>query len=261
MADLEGSPTRVFRFFAWVLALSVPFYVWGVVWPVRGLPFGLPATVVMIVVPATVATVSVYRDQGAAAAAALWKRVGDLRRMRTGIWLAISLVCMPAATLLVYAVMRGLGRPLPTAIAVPMAQAPLMFAAYFCGAIFEEIGWTGYATEPLQRRFGVVGAGLIIGGVWALWHVPPWSLGQGHAPLWVIGQFVATVAMRMIMGWIYAFGGRSLVLAIAFHAMINTSYSLFPNHGSHYDPVIAAAVLTAIAAMVALASRQRLAKA
>jgi membrane protease YdiL (CAAX protease family) len=46
-------------------------------------------------------------------------------------------------------------------------QAPVLFASFFLGAILEEIGWTGYATGPLQERYGVFRAGLIIGAVWA----------------------------------------------------------------------------------------------
>ena len=58
--------------------------------------------------------------------------------------------------------------------------------------------------------------------------------------------------MRVIMGWIYAYGGRSLFLAIVFHAMIDTSFSLFPNEGSHYDPLVIAAVLAIVTGMIAL---------
>jgi hypothetical protein len=43
-------------------------------------------------------------------------------------------------------------------------------------------------------------------------------------------------------------------LAIAFHAMINTSFVLFPNNGSHYDPSVVAAVLMVMAALVAVIS-------
>jgi uncharacterized protein len=68
----------------------------------------------------------------------------------------------------------------------------------------------------------------------------------------VIAQSIATVAMRVIMGWIYARGGRSLLLAILFHAMINTSYSLFPNGGSGYDPAVMAGVLSIIAGAIGL---------
>jgi hypothetical protein len=57
--------------------------------------------------------------------------------------------------------------------------------------------------------------------------------------------------MRVVMGWIYAYGGRSLFLATVFHAMINTSFTLFPNGGSHYNPSVTAAALIVMAALVA----------
>jgi membrane protease YdiL (CAAX protease family) len=161
---------------------------------------------------------------------------------------------MPAAMLISYALMRVLGLPLPAVVTVHFAETPVLFAVFFFGAIFEEIGWTGYATEPLQERYGVFAAGLMIGAVWALWHIVPWWIVLGHSLAWVAGQSLATVAMRLVMGWIYAYGGRSLCLAIAFHAMINTSFLLFPNNGSHYDPSVVAAVVMVMAALVAVIS-------
>ncbi len=241
-----------FQFFGWVLLLSIPFYVWGVFWPVHGLPFGFPAMVVMIVVPACMATILTHRERGAAAAWALWHRAGDVTRITNAWWFLVALLCMPAASLLAYVITRTLDLPLPAAVSLSLIQAPLLFATYFLGAIFEEVGWTAYATEPLQLRYGIFGAGLIIGAVWALWHAVPWWLGQGHPLSWVVGQALATIGMRVIMGWIYAYGGRSLFLAIVFHAMINTSYSLFPNAGSHYDPLVIAAVLAIVTGMIAL---------
>jgi hypothetical protein len=98
---------------------------------------------------------------------------------------------------------------------------------------------------------GVLGAGLSIGTVWAIWHIVPWWLGQGHAIWWVLGQTLATIAMRVTMVWIYARGGQSLALAILFHAMINTSYSLFPNQGSHYNPLVIAAILAMTVSVIA----------
>jgi len=58
--------------------------------------------------------------------------------------------------------------------------------------------------------------------------------------------------MRLVMGWMYAFGGRSLFLAVVFHAMINTSLRLFPNDGSHYDPPVTAAILAGMAVLMAV---------
>jgi membrane protease YdiL (CAAX protease family) len=250
----ETQPVTSLRFFGWVLLLSIPFYAWGIFWPIEALPFGLPVSVTMIIVPALVATGMTWHEQGRRAAAEMWRRVGDVRRAKSARWTLIAFLFMPAAMLFSYEIMRVLDLPLPAAVTVPFAETPVLFVAFFFGAIFEEIGWTGYATEPLQKRYGVFGAGLMIGAVWALWHIVPWWIVQGRPIAWVAGQALATVAMRLAMGWIYACGGRSLFLATVFHAMINTTFILFPNNGSHYDPSVSAAVLMAMTALLAVIS-------
>jgi uncharacterized protein len=156
---------------------------------------------------------------------------------------------MPAASIFAYAFMSFVEMPLPPLAEVSLAWVPAVFALYFFGAIFEEIGWTGYATEPLQQQFGILGAGSIIGTVWAVWHVVPWWLGQCHPLWWVASEAVLTLELRIVMGWIYAKGGRSLLLAILFHAMINTAYSLFPDGGSHYNPAVTAAAVLLLAGL------------
>jgi membrane protease YdiL (CAAX protease family) len=243
-------------FFVWVLTLSTPFYVWGVAAPVRGLPFGLPATAIMVVVPAIVATAHTWRKEGTHAALGLWRRLFDIERVSGFIWIVAALLTMPLASIAGYAVMTMLGRTLPGLTSLPLCDAPLMPALYLAGAALEELGWTGYATEPLQRRYGIPCAGAIIGSVWALWHLIPWWLGQGHALVWVASQTLATILMRIIMGYVYDRGGRSVSLAVIFHAMINVSYSLFPREGSHYDPLVLAPIL-ALVAFALFLSRSR----
>jgi CAAX protease family protein len=246
---VTDTTARPWRFLVSVLAFSIPFYVWGIFWPHRGLPFGLPATVTMVIVPAAVATVMSYQECGTPAARVLWQRIVDLRRVPNRTWLAVALFAMPLATVIAVALLR-IGRvELPAAIRIAWTQIPALLVVYCIGAMFEEIGWTGYATQPLQRRYGVLRAGLLIGAVWALWHVVPWAIGQGHTPGWVIGQSLVTILMRLSMGWIYARGGQSVFLATVFHAMGNVSYSLFPNAGSHYNPTAVAGALALIIAV------------
>jgi membrane protease YdiL (CAAX protease family) len=36
----------------------------------------------------------------------------------------------------------------------------------------EEIGWRGFLTPLLVRRFGFTGGSIVIGIIWTLWHVP-----------------------------------------------------------------------------------------
>jgi hypothetical protein len=238
------------------LALSAPVYVWGVLNPVHGLPFGLPGTAIMIVLPALLASLMTHQESGRAAFVHLWRGVFDLHRVTSPFWTAVALLTMPLASLVAFLVMRSLGNPLPDIPALDMTLIPIALVLYFAGAALEEVGWTGYCTEPLQHRFGVNGAGLIIGAVWAAWHVVPWAVIQGHAADWVLAQSLLTILMRVLMGHLYAAGGRSLFLATLFHATINTSYSLFPNNGSHYDPMTLCAVL-ALAMLLLAPARYR----
>jgi membrane protease YdiL (CAAX protease family) len=242
--DCEVHP---WLFFALVQVLSLPFN-GGVNLPVQGFPFyGWPLAVGMIVVPAAVATVLTAREKGRGAALQLWSRIGDVRRIRGVHWALFALLFPPVVTLLSYGVVAYFDLPLPRVVMFTPAAAPGLFASFFIGAIPEEIGWTGYATEPLQKRYGVYGAGLIIGVVWAIWHVAAWWMGDGWEgqdhTLAVAGQAVSVVLLRVVMGWVYAAGGQSLFLAIVMHAIDNTCWKLFPNNGSHYNPTVTAIVL------------------
>ena len=102
----------------------------------------------------------------------------------------------------------------------------------------------------MQRRYGVIRSGLIIGGFWALWHVAMWWVGGGWEGqdhlVATVSKAVSIVLFRVVMGWIYANGGRSLFLAILIHAVDNTCWKLFPNDGSHYNPTAMAAVMVIV---------------
>jgi membrane protease YdiL (CAAX protease family) len=244
------------RYFALVQLLSIPFY-WGVNSPIQSFPFyGWPVVVAIILVPAVVATALTARERGHRAALQLWSRIGDVRRIRGADWALFALLFPTAVTFISFGVVRYFHLPLPDVIRFSPAAAPGLLAMFFISAIPEEIGWTGYATEPLQKRYGVLGAGLIIGVFWVLWHLAMWSAPGGwegqDRMLAVASQAVSVVLMRVAMGWMYARGGRSLFLAIVFHAAYNTGWKLFPNSGSHYNPAAFAIVLVTITVLVGI---------
>ena len=235
-----------------LFAISVPFWLAGF-WVdrllPRSIPIALPFSALMTFCPALVASALLLREGGWTAVKALWRRVFDVRRITSKWWLAAALVTMPAVLAASFVVMRLSGYDL-SAAHVTLSVAPLLFGLFFIAAAGEELGWQGFAFGLLEKRLTVFGTALVLGAVWAAWHVIPY-FQTGHDALWVVWQCVVTVFLRVVTVWLFAYGGRSVFLAIVFHAMCNVSMFLFPNYGSLYDPATTALVLAALTAVIA----------
>ena len=125
----------------------------------------------------------------------------------------------------------------------------MLFVLFFISAIGEESGWSGYLIDPLQQRWGALNGGIVLGLVWAAWHVLP-LVQVGRAPGWITWWAAGTVATRVLHTWLYNNTAKSVFGAILFHTMTNLSWQLFPNGGSHYDPRITALIVTTLAVLV-----------
>jgi CAAX protease family protein len=98
---------------------------------------------------------------------------------------------------------------------------------------------------------GALRAAIIIGCVWAGWHIVP--LVQVHRPATWIGWWaLGTVGSRILIVWLYNNTGRSVFAAALYHAVLNLSWQLFPNRGSHYDPRITAILILSAGVAVTL---------
>ncbi len=152
-----------------------------------------------------------------------------------------------------YGVMRALSVSLPNPAPLTFTIFPL-FIVFFVSALAEEIGWTGYATEPFMHRWGIVSASLLLGLVWSVWHFIP--LLQAHRSTeWIAWWSLWTISLRIIMGWLYIHAGKSVFVAALFHAMINLCWQLFPINGSFYDPRVFGIITLSFAIAVLLIER------
>lgn len=222
----------VLIFLALVFVLSVPFWILEAMFPVQILP-GLPISALATFTPALAALILVYKNNHLTGAIQLLQRSYDFRRINNVNWYFAIILINPVIALLAYGYMRAVGKLLPT-LSLTFAIFPL-FVVFFVSALGEEIGWSGYATEPLQHNWGVIATGIFLGTVWAAWHFIP--LLQAHRSLeWIAWWSLATISLRVIMVWIYTYSGKSLFAVAVFHAMINVSWQLFPVNGSYYDP-------------------------
>lgn len=242
---------RAFReagfYFLLVAVLSVPFWALGAL-PAealsRLLPVNLPLSALMAVCP-LVAAVLLSRWNGKLGRERL--RIFDCRRI-PWVWLVPVLMTMPVLTALSYALLLLVGAPLPD-VAFDLMAVPLLFMLFLAGALCEEAGWQGYAHDRIEGGWSALSAAVLIGTLWAAWHVIPY-MQAGHGVAWIFWQCANTVALRVLIVWAYNNTGKSVFAASLFHAMINTSVFLFPNYGSHYDPAAAFAFTGSAAVIV-----------
>ena len=76
---------------------------------------------------------------------------------------------------------------------------PALMLALFLGPI-EEFGWRGLALPLLQRRFSPAWAGLILGVIWATWHIPSFLMSGTPQSAWSFGPFfLGVVAISVLL--------------------------------------------------------------
>jgi membrane protease YdiL (CAAX protease family) len=82
----------------------------------------------------------------------------------------------------------------------------------------EEIGWRGFALPLLQRRMAPFWAGLVLGLIWALWHLPAFFLSGTPQGDWGFAPFfIGSVAASVILTPLFNQSGGSILLAMLFH--------------------------------------------
>jgi len=237
------------KFFLLVLLLSIPFWILAAVAGdlTKILPIRLPISALMTFCPLLAAAILVYKEQKYQGVKELLKTSFDFQKIKDKKWYTPVVFLMPTIAALSYLYLKMTGEILPEP-PIPFLSVIIFFFVFFISAIGEEVGWSGYVTDPLQNKYGAFKASIIIGFIWAIWHIIPYS--QAHqTPIWIFWQCLGTVFLRTIMVWIFNNTNKSVFAIILFHTTMNISPYLFPSNGSHYDPFIFAILLaiTAIA--------------
>jgi membrane protease YdiL (CAAX protease family) len=158
---VQNEHNAVFIFFALVFVLSVPFWILGIIYPIQLLP-GLPISSLAAFTPALGALMLCYKSDRLPGVVRLLQRSFDFKRIKNKAWYLAVIFLNPAIAVLAFGFMRATGEPVPNPAPLTLAVLP-MFLACFISALGEEIGWSGYATEPLQRRWGTIPAACCLG--------------------------------------------------------------------------------------------------
>ncbi len=236
-------------FFVLTFALSIPFWIAGALTNLQLLP-ALPVSALGVICTVGAAAILVYHENGRTGVVALLKRSFDFKRVKAKSWYVPIILLMPGIMVLSYVAMRRMGVALP-APQFSFAKMLILFGVFFIGALGEELGWSGYATAPLQNRFGALQGALLLGVVGAVWHLIPLLEAQ-RSLVFIAWWSLGTVALRVIITWLYNNTGRSVFVAVLFHTMINLTWQLFPVNGSYYDPRVTGVITAAVAVVVVI---------
>jgi membrane protease YdiL (CAAX protease family) len=207
----------------------------------------------MFVCPVAAAAILVYRERKFAGVKQLLARALDFKRVTATIWYVPTLLLMPCIMALSFGALRLMGVPVPVSpfSVDSIGTILVLFVSIFFAALCEELGWSGYALDPLQQRFDALGAALLIGGVWAVWHYVP-LLQVPRSPVFIAWWSLGTVAARVIIVWLYNNTGGSVFIAALFHSMMNLTWQVFPINGSYYDPRVTGMITAIVAAVVVM---------
>jgi uncharacterized protein len=144
--------------------------------------------------------------------------------------LVVCLLLPLAWMLLTFALLAATGGPVPSVsgndLQTYFYTAIIEKGFCFGPGLIEEIGWRGFALPYLQRRYSALASSLVIGLVWALWHVPSF-IAEGRFAWWSLAIFIPQViGYSIIFTWVYNTTGGNLLACILLHAAINAEHHL-----------------------------------
>ncbi|WP_255194978.1 type II CAAX endopeptidase family protein [Halorarius litoreus] len=230
--------------FSWAVWLPAALEAQGVVGSAPTLPnvgaFG----------PTVAAFVLAAYAGGVGGAVRLAKRAVTLDYPKRWLLVAVGLPLVVVGSGLAVAVATDTRPSFPWAGNPGLLPLAYVFVFLLGGPVQEEFGWRGYLLDALQDRGGATVAGVVVGLVWALWHVPLFFIPSEtiYYESSFVGFAVSITLLSVLMTWVYNNTGGSLLPMLLMHATWNWAQGMFPVLES--DPGSLAFVLVQAALVV-----------
>jgi CAAX protease family protein len=236
-----------------LFSLSIPLWVIGAIYDVELFP-GFKLFQLPLAMPAVATLILIYRQSGRDGVVALLKRTYDFRNIKSKIWYLPILLIYPSIGFLDYLIQRMSGTSFPALhLSLPIF---LGYSTMFFFATGEELGLTGYAVDRLQPRYSALMIGILLGLIWAGYHIPSFIISGYYSAEWIFWHALYTIAGRILFVWVYNNSGRSLFSMALLHSTFGLFWILLPatdnlqKATSYYDPRIAAFVTISYVALV-----------
>jgi hypothetical protein len=182
-----------------------------------------------IAAPAIVALALTARSDGRRGIVALVRPLVEWRVHARWYVFALSyLVVVKLTGATVYRLVEGTW-PLFDARAWYLMLAATVLSTVIGGQVGEELGWRGYALPRLEKMWGLGPASVVLGMIWAAWHLPLFYMpgadtyGQSF-PLYL----VQVTGFSVAIAWLYGHTRGSLLLVMLMHASLNNMTGIVP---------------------------------
>jgi membrane protease YdiL (CAAX protease family) len=227
-SEPAGGPGSLLAFFIATYALTWACYIAVAAWlPVASAP-GRTLVMLGTITPSIVALSLTALGQGRPGVRALIGRIapGPVAAR----WFLFAVGYMAAVKLVAALILRFSTGAWPRFGETPLYVIP--FAIAFSTPVQggEEIGWRGFALPRMEARFGLAPASILLGLIWATWHLPLFfvrgadTFGQSF-PVYTL----QVIAISVTMAWFWARTGRTLLPVMLLHAAINNTKDIDPS--------------------------------
>lgn len=212
----HNSPLTTFLLL--VAAISGGMFVLALVIPGAQSPEGFPGFVVWLPMVWSPNIAAFLVAQGRGELRALLTRLVPRKAPRR-VWALSSAPLAVAA--LVAAVAVATGQSAHFDKLGPMVLLLLFAINLPLGPLGVELGWRGLLQPRLDARFGAARAAAVLGGIWALWHLPLWMIEspQSEIPFLLFAAHVVCYSFTLSALVRRASGG--LLPAVVFHLLVN----------------------------------------
>jgi membrane protease YdiL (CAAX protease family) len=228
----RSATTRAFPLKFVLVSFAFTWFFWLLtVLEARGLVSSLPVPALFLGAfgPMVAAVAITAQESGRAGLRLLLSRV--VRWRVAPVWYAVAILGPLVLTLGAIGLHVAFGGRPPdlTAMigALPTVLALSVYMLVQVG-IGEEIGWRGYALPKLQTGYSALVSSMILGVLWALWHLPLFfnpATSYANTPFWVF--FVFLLPFPIVYTWIFNSTGGSVLMAMILHAVTNASTGLW----------------------------------
>lgn len=106
---------------------------------------------------------------------------------------------------------------------------PYVLLMILLGGGQEELGWRGYILDPMEARLGPWLGNLVLGVVWACWHLPLFLItGTSQTFVPFAGFVLLITGYSWFLAWVRQASGKRTLAGLIAHGWANAFVPLFP---------------------------------